>query len=83
MQRLGVFEERLLTFVDSFWELFCMKVIYSEESDHLLRISTDKFSDRTMIFEIKKELTTTKKPRPVDVFRYSIFPHFLSIFSEF
>lgn len=69
MQRLGIFEKCLRAFVDSFWEFFCIKLIYADEKfDQILKINSNNYSDQTMIFEIKKEVRTTKNPVPDNVF---------------
>lgn len=70
MHRLGMLEEWLEEMVDAIWEQFCLKLIYSAESHQsLLKVQTDKFTERTMTFGIKKDVQTTKKPDPSAVFK--------------
>jgi hypothetical protein len=71
MLQLGLFLPHLDSFVDSVWEQFCMKLIYSdEETDQIVKIANDKYSEHTINFEVKKDVSTTKKPKPKDVFRF-------------
>uniref|UniRef100_A0A915MVP1 Centromere/kinetochore protein zw10 homolog n=1 Tax=Meloidogyne javanica TaxID=6303 RepID=A0A915MVP1_MELJA len=69
MLLLNTFSAHLDSFVDSVWEQFCMKLIYSDEKiDQILKITKDKFSEHSMNFEVKKDVKTTKKPDPKNVF---------------
>jgi hypothetical protein len=73
MNRLGMFEQLLDEFVDAFWEQFCLKLIYAdpqmEETEHFFQVD-DKFTfERTMSFEIRKEVKSSKKPIPANVFK--------------
>jgi len=71
MLLLDTFSAHLDSFVDSVWEQFCMKLIYSDEKiDQILKITKDKFSEHSMNFEVKKDVKTTKKPDPKNVFRF-------------
>ncbi|KAF7638509.1 hypothetical protein Mgra_00002187 [Meloidogyne graminicola] len=69
MMLLDMFGKHLDSFVDSVWEQFCMKLICTnEKTDEILKISKDKFSEHSIHFEMKKEVSTSKKPNPESVF---------------
>ena len=71
MQRLGIFEAYLETFVDTVWEQFCMKLIYADGNpEELIKISYEKFNGNKTTFVIDAEVPTTKKPKPAQVFRF-------------
>ena len=79
MLLLGTFAAHLDSFVDSVWEQFCMKLIYSDEKkDQIIKITNDKFSEHSLNFEVKKEVLTSTKPKPEDVFRYQFCIKFLT-----
>lgn len=70
MQSLGILGKHLEAFCDAIWEQFCTKLIYSEEdANEFMKIDTDKFAENTWLFEVKKDVQTTKKPEPSKVFR--------------
>lgn len=69
MHYLGMFDELIEEMVETVWEQYVQKLIYSAEDHHtLLKVQTDKFAERTIRIGIKKEVEMTKKPDPQMVF---------------
>ena len=78
MQSLGILCKHLEAFCDAIWEQFCTKLIYSEEdANEFMKIDIDKFAENTWVFEVKKDVQTTKKPEPSKVFRQVFKPTIL------